>query len=107
MLGVAIVDRNDVVLPPRSVAGAQPPRSAKSTVPFWVHVPEPLLGPLPSRIRTRIWLTLAQVARNGKPVARGLEGLGDGYHVVYQVDETQRAVTLLEVEYRAESEISA
>ncbi len=105
MLAVVNPDRNEVVLPSR--VAAPPAKSAKSVVPFWVDVPESLLGPLPSNIRTRIWLTLANVARACSPAERAHLALGDGYRLVYQVDALKRAVTLLEVEYRAETEASA
>jgi len=65
-----------------------------------------LLGPLPSQVRTRVWLALARIAQNPeytKPLRGGLHPLDDGYSVSYRVDGPSRTVTLVAVERRQES----
>lgn len=85
---------------PQEAAASAPAR--KSNVPYRVQVPEPLMVPLPSLIRTRIWLALAKIAQGGSARAQGLHAVGDGFGFTYQVDASTRTVTLLTVEQLAE-----
>lgn len=77
-------------------------------MPYRVCVSEGLLRPLPSEIRTRIWLELAQVAwtaAQAHPPRAGWIGvepqssrtLQDGYRIVYEVNDATRTVTLVVV----------
>ncbi len=77
--------------------------------PFHVNVPEPLLGELPSLIRTRVWLTMARIAQNAVIAASqgGSQGLGEGYSLSYAVDGSKRTVTLLGIARSDESSLYA
>jgi hypothetical protein len=78
-------------------------------MPYQVEVSEPLLRPLGSQLRTRVWLALARVAQvvDRMPVNRMRDveavALGEGYLASYRVDIAARTVCLLGIEHRAET----
>jgi hypothetical protein len=77
-------------------------------MPYQVEVAEPLLRPLASQVRTRVWLALARVAQvvDRMPAQRLRDveavALGEGYSASYRVDIGTRTVSLLGIEHRAE-----
>lgn len=85
---------------------AQDREPASRRVPYQVEVAESLLAPLAPRIRTRIWLALAKVAQAGGPPRQAVQGLGDGYRFVYEVDGDRRSVALLAVEHFPEAALA-
>jgi hypothetical protein len=80
-------------------------------MPYRVCVSDGLLRPLPTEVRTRIWLELAQIADMAdqfppprQPWLRGIglepmasRPLPDDYKISYEVNDEARAITLLAV----------
>lgn len=78
-------------------------------MPYRVEVPEPLLTPFRTQIRTRVWLALARVAQAVEKAPGAQKQnvnavmLGEGYSASYRIDTGTRTVSLVGVEQVAEA----